>query len=84
MYEYVPDFDTDVWAAFKRGLATKSIKKDASDDEDEEEEEEKEKKKSKKSHNKTLLLGGRKDGSICVFDWITGKVTFKVDVRIFN
>ncbi|XP_071172379.1 WD repeat-containing protein 97-like isoform X3 [Mytilus edulis] len=81
VYEYVPDFDTDVWAAFKRGLATKSIKKDASDDEDEEEEEEKEKKKSKKSHNKTLLLGGRKDGSICVFDWITGKVTFKVDAH---
>ena len=80
IYEYVPDFDSDAWGAFKRGLATKSITKDDTEDEEEDEEI---KKKPKKSHNKTLLLGGRKDGYICVYDWMTGKVTFKVDVRLY-
>jgi hypothetical protein len=80
IYEYVPDFDSDAWGAFKRGLATKSINKDDTEDEDEDEEI---KKKPKKSNNKTLLLGGRKDGYICVYDWMTGKVTFKVDVRLY-
>lgn len=78
IYEYVPDFDSDAWGAFKRGLATKSINKDDTEDEEEDEEI---KKKPKKSHNKTLLLGGRKDGYICVYDWMTGKVTFKVDAH---
>ncbi|KAH9495631.1 hypothetical protein Btru_015471 [Bulinus truncatus] len=31
--------------------------------------------------NRTLLLGGRKDGYICVFDWITGEITFKIEAH---
>ena len=34
----------------------------------------------KKNCNRTLLLGGRKDGYICVFNWNTGEVDFKIDV----
>lgn len=81
IYEYVPEFDADAWQAFKRGLATKSINKDDDDDEGAGDDEENIKKRKKKSHNKTLLLGGRKDGYICVFDWITGKVTFKIEAH---
>ena len=32
------------------------------------------------SRNRTLLLGGRKDGYICVYNWDTGNVDFKVEV----
>ena len=32
------------------------------------------------SRNRTLLLGGRKDGYICVYNWDTGAVDFKVEV----
>lgn len=81
VYEYCPDFGGDAWTAFKRGLATKAINTE-DDDEEQDDEEEQEKKRTKKNHNKTLLLGGRRDGSICVFDWLTGKVTFKIDVSI--
>ncbi|KAI8790285.1 WD repeat-containing protein KIAA1875 [Biomphalaria glabrata] len=31
--------------------------------------------------NRTLLLGGRKDGYICVIDWMTGEVTFKIEAH---
>ena len=32
--------------------------------------------------NRTLLLGGRRDGHICVFNMTTGKVEFEIEVRI--
>lgn len=38
--------------------------------------------RQKLSKNRTLLLGGRKDGYICVIDWLTGKVTFKAEVSL--
>ena len=31
--------------------------------------------------NRTLLLGGRRDGYICVFDMETGNVDFEIEVR---
>lgn len=65
MYEYVPDFKSDAWAAFKRGLATNTIGDNS----------------SQTSRAKTILLGGRKDGHICVFDWENGRVIFSIDVR---
>lgn len=65
MYEYVPDFKSDAWAAFKRGLATNTIGSGG----------------SQTSRAKTILLGGRKDGHICVFDWEDGRVIFSIDVR---
>jgi hypothetical protein len=64
VYEYVPDFKADAWAAFKRGLATNTIGDDS----------------AQTSRAKTILLGGRKDGHICVFDWDDGRVIFSIDV----
>lgn len=64
VYEYVPDFKADAWAAFKRGLATNTIGDNS----------------TQTSHAKTILLGGRKDGHICVFDWDDGRVIFSIDV----
>ncbi|BFZ13069.1 hypothetical protein BsWGS_16108 [Bradybaena similaris] len=37
--------------------------------------------RQKLSKNRTLLLGGRKDGYICVIDWLTGRVTFKAEAH---
>ncbi|CAL1526294.1 unnamed protein product [Lymnaea stagnalis] len=34
---------------------------------------------TKTNKNMTLLLGGRKDGSLCVFDWLTRDITFKIE-----
>ncbi|XP_062569311.1 WD repeat-containing protein 97-like isoform X2 [Saccostrea cucullata] len=65
VYEYVPDFKADAWAAFKRGLATNTIGDNS----------------SQTSRAKTILLGGRKDGHICVFDWDDGKVIFSIDAH---
>ncbi|OWF56397.1 WD repeat-containing protein [Mizuhopecten yessoensis] len=68
IYEYVPDFKSDAWAAFRRGLATKSINQASEGDEP-------------VSNNRTILLGGRKDGYICVFNFETGDVEFKIDAH---
>lgn len=38
----------------------------------------------KNNRNRTLLIGGRKDGSICVFNWHTGEITFTVSVGYFT
>ncbi|XP_048765698.2 WD repeat-containing protein 97-like isoform X2 [Ostrea edulis] len=65
VYEYVPDFKADAWAAFKRGLATNTIGDNS----------------TQTSHAKTILLGGRKDGHICVFDWDDGRVIFSIDAH---
>ncbi|CAG5117442.1 unnamed protein product, partial [Candidula unifasciata] len=37
--------------------------------------------RGKPSKNRTLLLGGRKDGYICLIDWLTGEVPFKVEAH---
>ena len=68
VYEYVPDFKSDAWAAFKRGLATNSLQTASSEE------------GAVKSKNRTILLGGRKDGHICVYNMETGEVDFKIDV----
>lgn len=80
MYEYVVDIKlkTDTWDAIKRGVATKSIKThisvgDGEGDGDGD---------NRNNCNRTLLLGGRKDGYICVFNWKTGQVDFKIDVSL--
>ena len=80
VYEYVVDIKlkTDMWDAIKRGVATKSLEAHLEDGEEEEGNGDGEKKKSAK--NRTLLLGGRKDGYICVYNWNTGEVDFKIDV----
>ena len=80
VYEYVVDIElkTDTWGAIKRGVTTKSLNVDEEDDDDNG------KHKKKKNMNRTLLLGGRKDGYICVYDWETGKVDFKIDVSIMS
>jgi len=79
VYEYVTDIQlkTDTWGAIKRGVATKALQPG---EEDEDEGRASRGSHSKKNMNRTLLLGGRKDGNICVFNWETGKVTFKIDV----
>ena len=79
VYEYVVDIQlkTDTWGAIKRGVATKSLNVDEDEGDDEDNSS---KKKKKKNVNRTLLLGGRKDGYICVFNWDTGDVEFKIDV----
>ncbi|XP_067652672.1 WD repeat-containing protein 97-like isoform X2 [Haliotis asinina] len=68
VYEYVVDSTArhDIWALMKKGVATRSIANLAP---------------SKQSRNRTLLLGGRKDGYICVFNWETGAVDFKVEAH---
>ncbi|XP_041375421.1 WD repeat-containing protein 97-like isoform X2 [Gigantopelta aegis] len=68
VYEYVVEHlsEQDIWAVTKRGVATKSIDHLP---------------KTQQGRNRTLLLGGRKDGYICVFNWETGKVMFKVEAH---
>ena len=67
VYEYVitDDFEKDTWAGMKRAIVTRSIHDQSSGD---------------ASVNRTLLLGGRKDGCICVFNWETGAIDFKIEV----
>ncbi|XP_053401290.1 WD repeat-containing protein 97-like isoform X3 [Mercenaria mercenaria] len=80
VYEYVVDIQlkTDTWAAIKRGVTTKSLNVP---EEDEDDDDDSRSQKKKKNMNRTLLLGGRKDGYICVYDWETGKVDFKIDAH---
>lgn len=70
VYEYVVEAveGMGIWAMMKRSVQTKSMQSIGSDG-------------PLSCRDKTLLLGGRKDGYICVFDWDTGEVTFKVEVR---
>ena len=67
VYEYVitEDFKKDTWGGMKRAIATRSIHDESTGD---------------ASVNRTLLLGGRKDGCICVFNWETGAIDFKTEV----
>ena len=68
MYEYVitATVQSDTWGGMKRMVATKGVGNAAPG--------------IGQSANRTLLLGGRKDGHICVFDWDTGAVTFETEV----
>ncbi|KAK2192806.1 hypothetical protein NP493_22g03013 [Ridgeia piscesae] len=68
VYEYVitDDFEKDTWAGMKRAIVTRSIHDQSSGD---------------ASVNRTLLLGGRKDGCICVFNWETGAIDFKIEAH---
>lgn len=77
VYEYVVDIQlkTDTWGAISRGVKTKALNVDDREDENHTPTE-----KVKKNMNRTLLLGGRKDGYIAVYDWATGEVSFKIDV----
>ena len=72
VYEYVVDpFESgDIWAMMRRSVATKTVQVVG----------ETGSAPGSSTKNRTLLLGGRKDGYICVFDWHTGEVTFKVEV----
>ena len=73
VYEYVisADIESDSWAGMKRAIATKQLQgpdKPAP---------------GGQSANRTLLLGGRKDGHLCVFNWNTGAVEFEIEVGIY-
>ena len=81
VYEYVVDIQlkTDTWGAIKRGVTTKALNvEDRNDDDDDDGKPTAD--KVKKNMNRTLLLGGRKDGYIAVYNWETGEVDFKIDV----
>ena len=69
VYEYVvdPTESTNISAMLKKIVQTKSVQTVGANT-------------GNSPKNRTLLLGGRKDGYICVFDWATGDVTFKVEV----
>ncbi|KAK3741975.1 hypothetical protein RRG08_024721 [Elysia crispata] len=73
VYEYVVDpFESgDIWAMMRRSVATKTVQVVG----------ETGSAPGSSTKNRTLLLGGRKDGYICVFDWHTGEVTFKVEAH---
>ncbi|GFS24658.1 WD repeat-containing protein KIAA1875-like isoform X3 [Elysia marginata] len=73
VYEYVVDpFESgDIWAMMKRSVATKTVQVVGDTGSA----------PGSSCKNRTLLLGGRKDGYICVFDWHTGEVTFKVEAH---
>ncbi|OAF65056.1 hypothetical protein A3Q56_07233, partial [Intoshia linei] len=92
VYEYVVVElkSTSLWSGMKRAVTVKGYdqtKTDESESETGQESKNKIKKNSKKkTENETkaekyLLLGGRKDGHICVFDWTTGKVVFAIEAH---
>ena len=69
VYEYVIDaeYEQDVWRGVKRSVATQSLKETRG--------------APIKKSNRTLLLGGRKDGCICVLNWESGEVDFLIEVN---
>ncbi len=70
VYEYVisADIQTDTWAGMKRAIATKGLHSPRGTG-------------GSTGANRTLFLGGRKDGQICVFNWETGAVEFEIEVN---
>ncbi|GFN75135.1 WD repeat-containing protein kiaa1875-like isoform x3 [Plakobranchus ocellatus] len=76
VYEYVvdPTESGDIWAMMKRSVATKTVQVVGDNTTGSSA-------PGSSNKNRTLLLGGRKDGYICVFDWHTGEVTFKVEAH---
>ena len=67
MYEYViaAGMNSDSWGTMKRAISAKGLRGTP----------------AANSANRTLLLGGRKDGYICVFDMETGEVQFEIEVQ---
>ncbi|ESO96594.1 hypothetical protein LOTGIDRAFT_239301 [Lottia gigantea] len=59
----------DIWEAAKRGATTRSVKNLANA------------RSNSKNRNRTLLLGGRKDGYICLFNWDTGRIDFEIEAH---
>lgn len=80
MYEYVitDDLSKDTWKGMKRAVEVKGIKKNDDNSQSS--------RVTTPKHgvNRTLLLGGRDDGHICVFDWETGEVDFEIEVCSFT
>ena len=66
LYEYVVQstMQNDTWKGILKTLAATSVMDD----------------KQMKSKDRTLLIGGRKDGYVAVLDWKTLKCVFKTDV----
>ena len=74
VYEYVisAEIEGDTWAGMKRAIATRGFpgsQASASSSPG-----------GRTEANRTLLLGGRKDGHICVFNWENGQVEFEIEV----
>jgi len=70
VYEYVitSDIGGDTWGGMKRAIAVGGIGTPSSSQ------------SHRTSVNRTLLLGGRKDGQICVFNRDTGEMVFEIEV----
>ncbi|XP_055955273.1 WD repeat-containing protein 97 [Patella vulgata] len=70
VYEYIVDVmvEGDIWEAMKRGATTQSLKTLSHPPKNQ-------------NRNRTLLLGGRRDGYICVYNWLTGDVDFKIEAH---
>ena len=94
MYEYIitADVGSDMWAGIKRMAATGAGKNGGEDSSDEETPPSSRQtcrslmqspviNCASRKANRTLLLGGRRDGQICVFNMQTGEVDFEIEVR---
>ena len=70
VYEYVisTEISSDTWDTMKRAISARGLAGTP----------------RAKSANRTLLLGGRRDGYICVFDMETGKIDFEIEVQLFD
>jgi hypothetical protein len=75
VYEYVisAELGGDIWGGMKRAIAVGGIATPNSGG-----------RNSKSNANRTLLLGGRKDGHICVFNRDSGAMEFEIEVCPHN
>ncbi|ELT93743.1 hypothetical protein CAPTEDRAFT_227356 [Capitella teleta] len=78
VYEYIisSDLDGDAWGAMKRAIASKGLSLTTPDSG-----RTTPALQTKTQADRTLLLGGRKDGHICVLDWETGEVEFEIEAH---
>ena len=77
VYEYIISSSlgsdsNDKWKGMSRAVEVKAVPDDRETSDE----------KKGEDINHILLLGGRRDGHICVFDKQTGKVIFEIEVRI--
>jgi hypothetical protein len=85
VYEYIisSDLEGDAWGAMKRAIASKGLPAaPASGSSSEWSTPVTPKAQTRTESDRTLLLGGRKDGQICVFNWETGEIEFEIEVHI--
>ena len=80
VYEYIitPSIGSgsdDKWAGMSRAVVVKGLPADADEDSGTEVS------KNTSDINKILLLGGRKDGHICVYNRTTGEVEFEIEAH---